>query len=105
MAHLEAAGGAAALADLFLSSLPLRTTDDETAQGALRILCMLLDDETTAPAVLGSDGAKLPQVLAVMGAAAGKAATGDELSAAMKRSNYLVFFRMQVIRGLSSMRS
>ena len=74
-----------AVAQLFLGCL-LRAADEaEAQQDALRLLCTLLDGEATKQAVLGGDGAHLPQVLGVIGAAAGEEDTGAELSGAMQR--------------------
>lgn len=85
-AHLEAVGLTAPVSQLFLGCLPLRGADGEEAQqDALRLLCALLDGEATKQTVLGGDGAHLPQVLGIIGAAAGKEATGAELSGAMQR--------------------
>lgn len=85
-AHLEAVNLTAPVAQLFLGCLPLRGADEaEAQQDALRLLCTLLDGEATKQAVLGGDGAHLPQVLGVIGAAAGKEDTGAELSGAMQR--------------------
>ena len=84
MADLERAGLAAELVPLWLASLPLRNAEEEAAQEILRCFCQLLGGEA-AQAILGAEGANLPQVLTIMGATAGKEATGTELTNQMQQ--------------------
>ena len=69
---------------VWLASLPLRHAEEEAAHEILRCFCTLLGGET-AQAVLGAEGANMPQVLTIMGATAGKEATGAELTNQMQQ--------------------
>ena len=95
---------------MWLASLPLRHAEEEAAHEILRCFCTLLGGETAQAAlgaegawlglglglnphphphpnqaVLGAEGANMPQVLTIMGATAGKEATGAELTNQMQQ--------------------